>query len=141
MNITFKVFNKLPIEAKQIRETVFAIEQGFNEEFDTSDNNALHVVMYDNDNPIGTSRIIYSDKHRSYTIGRFAIIKNYRKLGLGRKLIEFTEKVIIEHYGHIEIGLGAQLRAEPFYRKMGYSLTDDRYLDENYPHVWMIKKI
>jgi len=141
MSLTFKTFTKLPKEAKAIRTSVFVIEQGFNEEFDISDNEAIHVLMYLDDKAIGNSRIIYQAKHNSITIGRFAILKKYRNKGYGKLLLEYTEKVIIDKYGHIKIGLGAQDRAKYFYHKLGYSFTDETYLDENYPHVWMEKEL
>ena len=40
-----KAFDKLPQDSKNIRETVFVDEQGFNEEFDTVDNRAIHFVV------------------------------------------------------------------------------------------------
>ena len=37
-------FDYLPLEAKNIRETVFVNEQGFNYEFDDIDDIATHLV-------------------------------------------------------------------------------------------------
>ena len=50
MNISFKTYDKLPDEAKEIRTTVFVLEQGFVDEFDESDDKSIHVVMFDNNN-------------------------------------------------------------------------------------------
>ena len=80
MEISFKVFNELPSEAKQIRSEVFEIEQGFVDEFDEDDNDALHIVMYKDGTAIGTSRVIFSKTHNSICIGRFAIIKSERNI-------------------------------------------------------------
>lgn len=96
MNIRVKVYDSLPKEAKSIRTTVFVDEQHFVDEFDESDNNAIHLVMFDNDLPIGTSRIIYSKKHKCLSIGRFAIIKPYRGKHLGQQLLKATENEIIK---------------------------------------------
>ena len=141
MNLIAKTYSNLPIEAREIRETVFVIEQGFVDEFDEDDNKAIHIVLFNEELPIATSRIIYSEKHHCYTIGRFAVIKEYRNKQIGRKLMEITEQEIINRFGHIQIGVSAQKRAEQFYEKMGYKYTNKRYLDQNYPHVWMTKQL
>ena len=56
-----KAYEKLPKEAKDSRREVFVDEQGFKNEFDDIDNTAIHLVCYDNENPIGTARIFYDE--------------------------------------------------------------------------------
>ena len=141
MKISFKVSDKLPNEAKEIRYTVFVIEQGFVEEFDENDSKSIHIVMYVDDKPVGTTRIVYSEIHHSYSIGRFAVSKEYRSKGLGKELMKATEKEAIKRFGHIQIGVSSQEQASGFYEKVGYKYTNERYLDQDCPHVWMIKKL
>lgn len=141
MNLKFEIYEHLIKEIRDIREEVFVFEQGFKEEFNENDDKSIHVLCYVDEIPIGTSRIIYSKKHQSYSIGRVAVKKEYRKMGIGRLLMKRTEEEIVSRFGHIEIGVSSQLRAIEFYKKIGYEYTADRYLDENYPHVWMIKKL
>ena len=141
MNISFKVFNKLPNEAKFIRTTVFVDEQHFIDEFDENDEKAVHILMYQNNKAIGTSRIIYSIDHNCYTIGRFAILKEFRGKNLGKLLMDFIEKEIIKRFGHIQVGISSQERASKFYEKCGFSYTNKKYLDQYCPHVFMIKNL
>ena len=141
MNLTFKSFEKLPEDAKFIRTTVFVDEQGFVDEFDENDERAIHILMYLNKKVIGTSRIIYSKEHNCYVIGRFAILKEFRKQGYGKNLMDFTEKEIIKRYGHVQIGVSAQERVKDFYQKVGFSLTNEKYLDQDCPHVFMTKRL
>ena len=47
MNLTSKIYTKLPADSKILRETIFVQEQGFEEEFDTIDSIATHIVIYD----------------------------------------------------------------------------------------------
>ena len=141
MGIDFKVSTKLPKEAMEIRTTVFVKEQGFVDEFSEDDNRSIHILILVDDKAIGTSRIIYSEKHSCYCIGRFAILKEYRGQGYGAKLIKFTEEEIVRRFGHIRIGIGAQKRAKLFYEKMGYIDMNEPYLDEGYPHYWMSKEL
>lgn len=139
MNISFKAFDKLPDEARFIRETVFVKEQSFVDEFDENDDKSVHILMFENNIAIGTARIIYSNEHHCYIIGRFAVLKEYRSKGLGRELMRFTEKEIVRRYGHIQVGVSSQERASKFYEKFGYDYTSERYLDQYCPHVFMTK--
>ena len=141
MNISFKAFTNIPEESKSIRTTVFVIEQGFIDEFESNENDAIHIVMYLEDKPMGTSRIIYQDKHKCYVIGRFAILKEYRNKGLGKLLLEKTEEEIVKRFGHIQVGISSQMPAKGFYEKSGYKATSDTYLDQHCPHVWMVKSL
>ncbi len=141
MKITYKSFTNLPEEAKFIRTIVFVNEQHFIDEFDNADENAIHIVMFDHNKPIGTSRVIYQDKHLCFVIGRFAVLKEYRNIGLGKALLKYTEQEIIKKFGHIQVGISSQLQAKEFYEKSGYKATDETYLDQYCPHVWMIKEL
>ena len=141
MNITFKVFTDTPKEAKFIRTAVFVDEQHFIDEFESNENQAIHIVMYLDNKAIGTSRIVYQDKHNCYVIGRFAILEEYRNKGLGSQLMKFTEQEIINRFGHIQVGISSQMPAKEFYEKSGYIATSETYLDQHCPHVWMVKSL
>ena len=141
MKLTFKVFDHLVEESKMIRQKVFVDEQKFKEEFDEKDNEAIHVLAYLDEVAVGTARIIRSDVHNSIVIGRVAILKEHRYQGVGRQLMKATEEEIAKKYGHIKIGVSSQLRAIPFYEKIGYQVQGEIYLEENYPHIWMVKKL
>jgi predicted GNAT family N-acyltransferase len=141
MNLIIKVYDSLPEDAKKIRTTVFVDEQHFVDEFDESDDKAIHIVMFDDNVAIGTSRIIYSDKHNCLSVGRFAIIKSYRGKHLGEKLMKVTEQEILKRFGETEVGVSSQERAAKVYEKQGYRYSGERYFDQHCPHVWMIKKL
>ncbi len=140
-NLKCLIFNELPKDSIDIRNEVFVVEQGFKEEFDTIDHTAIHFVVYHEGEAIGTARIYFSKEHNCYSLGRFAIIKAYRKQGVGTFLIKEIESYIITNFGHLTLGLSSQKRAIPFYKKCGYHEVGEPYLDENYPHIWMIKEL
>ena len=71
--MTFRVYDKLCDDAKQIRISVFVEEQGFEIEFDDTDKIAKHIVGYDNNKPVAVCRYFYDDEHNSYMIGRIAV--------------------------------------------------------------------
>ena len=139
--ITFKTFyNFLPSEGKNIRETVFVKEQGFNEEFDEIDNISTHIICYFDNVPVGDARFYFDEKNKRYVLGRFAILKEYRLKGIGKKLLEETYKEL-KNINAKEIYLSAQKRAYDFYKKNGFEIIGDFYLEENYPHILMKKEI
>lgn len=127
-------------QAADIRKAVFVDEQGFQNEFDDIDNDAYHAVLFTDDKtPVACGRLFTSDG-KTYTIGRVAVIKEYRKKGLGEKIVTALESKARE-LGGIETELSAQVRAKGFYEKLGYSPFGDEYLDEYCPHISMKKAL
>lgn len=135
-----KSYNFLPDEARLVRQTVFVEEQGFNEEFDTIDNIALHAVAFDSEIPAATGRIFPSDQDGTYLLGRLAVMKDYRKSGIGSEMLKFLENEAVK-LGAKKIELHAQLRAKVFYEKNGYVAEGDIFLDEFEPHITMTKTL
>ena len=134
----YRLFNFLPIEAREIREEVFVKEQGFEEEFDSVDNIATHILAYDENKVVATCRFFKQENY--YLIGRIAVIKEYRGSGIGREMIRYAEEQI-KIIGGKEIKIHAQLRAQGFYTKLGYLSTGDCDYDEGCEHIWMKKNI
>ena len=79
-------------DSRYIREKVFIEEQGFKEEFDAIDDFADTLVLYDGNNPVATGRVYELDTPHSFKLGRIAVMKPYRKSGLGREIIALLEK-------------------------------------------------
>ena len=69
-------------------------------------------------------------------IGRIAVTKEYRGIGLGAKMLEFA-KSQIEKLGGEEIRIHSQKRAEGFYKKQGYEAFGEADFDEGSEHVWV----
>lgn len=133
------VYCTLPDEAADIRTEVFVDEQGFREEFDSDDKNAIHLVGFIDGKSVATSRILkLSDS--DFLIGRIAVRKAYRKCGYGAEIVLAAEKVIKENDG-LSIYIHAQEQAARFYEKIGYSRTGERDFEEGCPHCMMIKRI
>lgn len=138
--MNFKIYNTLPKEALNIRETVFVEEQGFHDEFDIIDSYAKHLVLYNNKKPIATCRFFKDKSCADYVIGRIAVIKQYRGQNLGLRLLKITESEIDKLDGK-RIVLHAQVNAQKFYEKLGYSSYGEVDFEENCPHIWMYKNI
>ena len=134
-----KVFDFLTDEEKYIREAVFVKEQGFNEEYSHDDDIALHFLLYIDGNAVATMRAV-PEGNGVYHIGRVAVLKSYRKQGLGKELLLYAENYLKE-IGAKKLFVSAQKRAIPFYEKIGFDKKGKEYLEEDYPHIYMEKEL
>ena len=125
-------------DARLIRQHVqYGRTQGFENEFDEIDEYAYHLVIYQNDEAIATGRM-YEKDQETMILGRIAIIKECRKIGLGSKIVLRLENEA-KQLGYIITQLSAQQRAQGFYEKLGYQTQGEVYYDEWCPHVTMKK--
>ena len=132
---------KVPDEAVQdafaIREEVFIKEQGFQEEFDSTDGHCWHLIGYEAGIPVACARL-FSEREGVWHAGRIAVRKNWRGTGAGAEIMAALEQKARE-LGGTQVVLSAQCRASGFYEKQGYQKTGGEYLDEYCPHVEMFK--
>ena len=122
-------------ELRAARTPVFIIEQLVTAEFewDDIDATAVHLLATLEGAPIGCLRII--DYHK---IGRMAVLKQYRKMGVGAALLGFAETICKQH-GSAQMVLSAQTHAIGFYQRCGFIVTSAVYQDLHIPHVDMQK--
>lgn len=130
----------------KLRTEVFVNEQNVPKELelDEKDNSeyTIHIGYFKDDKLIGVARLIDMDKEIIH-IGRVAIDKNHRGEGIGYKLIlgceDIAKNVLNKDF---TIELGAQLYAENFYKKLGYSRVNDNiYIEAGIEHIDMRKII
>ena len=128
-------------DARAIREEVFIKEQGAVNEFDEADSLSWSLVLYLDDVPIGTGRLLRIDPSK-YMIGRIAVRKPFRHQKVGSYLMAFLERKAAE-VGATHIELHAQCSAIPFYEKNGYHILGDGeiYYEEGIPHQTMGKTL
>lgn len=122
-----------------IRKTVFMDEQGFRDEFDGFDEISYHAVIYLDGSPVACGRA-YKDGDFAH-LGRIAVLKEYRKQGLGRIIIEALEGIARNTLCLTRLELSAQQRAIEFYEAVGFVQVGENFLDEGYPHVRMVKEL
>lgn len=126
---------------KNIRNQVFQLEQGIDEEleFDGLDATAIHLLAYLENQPVGTARIRKLDETTA-KIERLSVLPTARRKGLGRKLmIKAIEVITRENYHQIIIN--SQKYIKSFYQKLGFEQIGNTFEEANIPHVKMIKKI
>lgn len=118
---------------REVRTSVFIEEQFVTPEFewDEIDSSAVHLLAMHENQAIGCLRIIHYAK-----IGRMAVLKSWRGLGVGKMLL--SEAIIIcALYGSKQIDLSAQTHAIHFYQQAGFQVISDEYTDVQIPHVDM----
>ena len=125
--------------ARMIRTAVFMDEQGFENEFDMQDKDSYHFVFYEDDNPVSCARLFNSPGKEGWmTLGRVAVLKQYRHHHYGLKMLEAIEKEALKMQVK-GIELSSQHRVQLFYEKAGYQASGDIYMDEHCPHIHMEK--
>lgn len=124
--------------AGPLRFAIFVGEQNVPSgiELDDLDASCVHAVAYDVDNkPIGTGRLLPDG-----TIGRMAVIKEWRRRGIG---VEILQALIGEarKRSHAEVVVSAQLQAAEFYREQGFVAEGKVYEEAGILHQKMRKKL
>ena len=127
-------------EAKEIRETVFLKEQGFQTEYDEIDEIATHLVLFDAGLPIATCRVFSGETPEQYILGRLAVKKEFRGAGIGSRMLREAE-ACVRDLGGTCLMLHSQLHAKEFYEKSGYIAYGEVEYEENCPHIWMRKQL
>ena len=135
-----RVYHTLPGDAVLIREEVFMKEQGFQNEFDETDQTASHIVLYIENIPAAACRFFPGQPQGEYVVGRIAVRKEYRGHSLGSRVLAAAESEI-RMLGGRRVILHAQQQARPFYEKQGYSAYGEPDFDEDCPHIWMKKEL
>lgn len=123
-------------DALKIRTEVFVEEQNVPPEleYDGKDPLATHFLLLDNEKPIATARILQKDE--GIKLERFAVIKDFRGLGLGRVLMDFITK----HIDAEEIFFHSQDGAVEFYKQMGYCIIGEAFYEAGIKHFLMKHK-
>lgn len=129
-------------DAFYVREVVFVNEQGVpkKDEFDEYDTIALHVAAYIDGRVVGAARFRTLDDGIA-KFERICVLEQYRKYGVGKKLIEELTNIA----GEMEIKivkLHAQTRARGFYEKLGFKVaSEDVFMEDGIPHILMLKTL
>jgi len=118
-----------------VRREVFVDEQSVPAqlEIDGRDDHCIHALAMDCDRPVGTGRI---DLAGGGKVGRVAVVREYRRRGIGSRLMAALEQAAREH-GLQSIWFHAQESAIPFYEKLGYSLEGESFMEAGIPHRQM----
>lgn len=123
--------------AYPIRMRVFVREQGVPAEIelDADDAGAVHLLALVSDRAVGTARIVI--KQGEAKIGRMAVLKSYRKKGIGAGLLK-RALAVARKRGAQSIYLHAQVPVIGFYEKLGFVSAGPVFDEAGIPHRKMV---
>lgn len=145
INWLIKEFNDLTsyelYSVIKLRLKVFSIEQNcIYQDIDGKDIHAYHVMGYHNDKLIAYTRLIKPGIcYDMCSIGRVVVEPEYRKYGIGKKLMQVSIDGCIDKYNTQSIKIGAQFYLKRFYESFGFQAIGDKYIEDNIEHIEMIK--
>jgi ElaA protein len=126
----------------QLRNEVFIVEQNCPyQDMDNKDLKSWHLMGKINDKLVAYSRLLgpgisYSES----SIGRIVSSPSARKTGMGKKLMKESIEQIKFLFKTDIIRIGAQLYLKKFYESFGFVQDGDIYLEDNIPHIIMLRK-
>ena len=125
--------------AYAIRRRVFIEEQHVPEEIelDADDTRAFHALATAGKDAIGCGRML-DHGDGEVKIGRMAVLPEFRGTGVGRDILRFLVK-IARTRGLRKAVLHAQLTAERFYLKQGFTPVGDVFDEAGIAHRKMVK--
>ncbi|MEI6487675.1 MAG: GNAT family N-acetyltransferase [Bacteroidota bacterium] len=146
MDWQLKKFKELsPIKLYNImslRAEVFVIEQKcIYQDADGKDAQSFHLMGFDTaDKLIAYARILPAGlSYKEVSIGRVVIPKKLRRKSIGKELMLKTLDSVKNIYGNVPIRISAQMYLKEFYTDLGFVTVGDEYLEDNIPHLEMLK--
>jgi len=124
-----------------VRRQVFISEQKIarEDEWDGLEDICLHFIAKQGKRIIGTARLRFPEPGYA-KIERMAVLKSYRRLGVGAGILTLVEQAI-KNRGLAEAELHAQITAAPFYLACGYREAGVHFYEAGIEHVKMVKKL
>jgi predicted GNAT family N-acyltransferase len=118
-----------------IRRQVFILEQNISKQIETDDHlvNATHILAFSKEKAVGTA--CYRRTDSGIKLERFAVLKQFRNLGIGKALVLFIlEKLKIKKF----IYLIAQESVIGFYDNLGFDPIGEFFYEAEIPHQKMV---
>ncbi len=143
---TSKAFKDLTVdeyfEILHLRVAVFVVEQDCPyQEVDEKDRKSIHLFgRAENGKIMAVTRIVPKGiSYKEVSVGRVALDKAYRGKGIANELMLESFKVIANELGEQPIRISAQEYLLNYYYKHGFKQVGSGYLEDNIPHVEMLR--
>ncbi len=123
------------------REAVFVVEQSCPyQELDGLDLDAMHLTGWSGGEVAAYLRVLGPGvRYTEPSIGRVLTSGPFRGTGLGRTLLEMSLAYVGTHYPGRGVRISAQAHLERFYGSLGFQTVSERYLEDDIPHVQMLR--
>lgn len=142
---TIKSFQELSIDELydllRLRAEVFIVEQNCPYlDLDDKDQKCDHLLVYDSQRLVGYCRLLPAGvSFDEISIGRVISAPSHRGTGVGKIVMELGIRYCKELFGAGPIRIGAQVYAKPFYEALGFVEEGEEYLEDDIPHVEMVR--
>jgi ElaA protein len=142
---TLKSFDELtPAElyaVLRLRSEVFVVEQHcVFLDMDDADAPCQHLMGWASGRLAAYARLVPPGvKYAEPSIGRVVTSPAMRAKGLGRALMEEALIRLYALYGQQPVRIGAQQYLTAFYGSLGFAQQGPMYLEDNIPHIEMVK--
>ncbi len=132
-------FDSLFSDVRAIRQNVFIEEQGVDssKEQDKFEEEAVHYLLRYNNNNVGAARRRATDN--GIKLERFAILREYRGRGMGKKLVEEVLKDVED--SKEQIYLHAQIQVVDFYANSNFVKEGELFKESGISHYKMTFKV
>jgi len=129
-------------EILKARIDVFVVEQNCPyPDLDDYDQKAIHVWAEKDKNVLAYCRVFDKGiKYDETSIGRVLTSEKGRGKNLGKQLIQYAIETIENRFRTSEIRISAQDYLLKFYSDFGFEDTGKKYLEDNIPHIEMLRK-
>jgi ElaA protein len=142
---SWKTFDQLSkeelYELLSLRQSIFVVEQkSWYLDADGLDNCSLHLLIKLNDVLLGYLRLLPPKiKFDTPSIGRIAILKNYRGNKIGSRLVKEGIQKSLETFSTHSLTISAQEYLIKFYEDHGFKVFGEVYDEDGIPHIQMVK--
>ena len=140
---TYKAFDALTTEELyrilQLRNEVFVVEQNcVYQDADHKDLHSFHLMAWDNNRLAAYCRILPPQlSFEDASIGRVITAPSFRKIGLGKILLQKAITTTLQKFSCQHISIGAQVYLTKFYTELGFLPISEPYLEDGIPHMDM----
>lgn len=108
---------------------------------DGKDLQSWHLMGWDSNKLVAYSRLLPAGlAFEEISIGRVVSSPAYRGTGAGRELMKNAIETAYQLFGQQPIRIGAQLYLQQFYESLGFVQVSEMYLEDNIPHIEMVKR-
>lgn len=140
----FKQLNTRQLyEILKLRVNVFVVEQDCPyPDLDDKDTHpeTIHLVAFSNETLIAYARLLPPGlSYPEPSIGRILVKKEMRKKGIGSLLTNRAIDELKNTWPKQDIKISAQEHLQGFYENLGFDKVSNPYLEDNIPHIAMVK--
>ena len=140
---SFEELNKAELyQIIQLRIAVFIVEQDCPyPDLDDMDQDAQHLWIEDAGEIVCYLRVNpASSRFTEPSLGRIVTKKSHRNHGLAEKLIKKAIDLVCEKESKA-IRISAQCYLEKYYEKFGFIKASEEYLEDDIPHIEMLRNV